>query len=391
MFKSPDRRNLVGRSSVICLLTETTFPFQRDPSTGLYVHINTTDSNDGKRYLQDQQINDTSSDTFSNQQLNLRLCWCSNYFQNDRPLELCSSEFDTCSVPFGRDDQISCYSTSGADTFIISFWPVVFVWVLALAYCCLCTESGRDARRYAARRYHNAFGNLNDDTDERDLEALLQDEPEKAVLLYQRYVHRQCQRLQHPEQKSCFRLWIRWKRYIDNANDDDLFSFPQQRLELKTKVFCSTEHDDAEAPGIKPKKSDDSTPSKNDPETAVQNHGWKLRHILSPFMRNFNTARRAAELEPEPVTLEEMDDELEHGVRCAICLMRLHNGDIVGDLPCPHMLHKVRCSSLKHNDDLLLHSCHADVFSPDANVAVFKELSQRLVKAQEQVSTLPAA
>jgi len=37
----------------------------------------------------------------------------------------------------------------------------------------------------------------------------------------------------------------------------------------------------------------------------------------------------------DQVTLEEMDDEMEQGDRCAICLIRIEDGDVVGDLPCP--------------------------------------------------------
>ena len=38
--------------------------------------------------------------------------------------------------------------------------------------------------------------------------------------------------------------------------------------------------------------------------------------------------------------LEEMADELEHGTRCAICLVRLQDGDLIGDISCGHALHK---------------------------------------------------
>ena len=38
--------------------------------------------------------------------------------------------------------------------------------------------------------------------------------------------------------------------------------------------------------------------------------------------------------------LEEMDDELEHGTRCAICLVRLQDVDLIGDISCGHALHK---------------------------------------------------
>ena len=38
--------------------------------------------------------------------------------------------------------------------------------------------------------------------------------------------------------------------------------------------------------------------------------------------------------------LEEMDDELEHGIRCAICLVRLQDGDLIGDISCGHALRK---------------------------------------------------
>jgi hypothetical protein len=46
-------------------------------------------------------------------------------------------------------------------------------------------------------------------------------------------------------------------------------------------------------------------------------------------------------LEPiDTATFEVMDDETERGIRCPICLVRLRDGDVVGDLMCTHLLHK---------------------------------------------------
>jgi hypothetical protein len=98
----------------------------------------------------------------------------------------------------------------------------------------------------------------------------------------------------------------------ENSNNDDI------EQSQSTPPFSSSTHDTLSPPP--------STPTETEP-TATPSSAWSLPNLL------FSRDRDAA-------TLEEMDDEMEHGIRCAICLIRLQDGDVIGDIPCGHAFHK---------------------------------------------------
>jgi hypothetical protein len=122
------------------------------------------------------------------------------------------------------------------------------------------------------------------------------------------------------------------------------------RLELKTKVFRSPRGNDGNPTNTEgaaaATAASGATENNNidNSESNATSSGWSLPQLHLP---TFGTNVR------ESTTLEEMDDEMEHGERCAICLLRLEDGDVVGDLPCSHVLHKV-------STDLLVYVCAMD-------------------------------
>jgi hypothetical protein len=98
----------------------------------------------------------------------------------------------------------------------------------------------------------------------------------------------------------------------ENSNNDDI------EQSQSTPPFSSSTHDTLSPPP--------STPTETEP-TATPSSAWSFPNLL------FSRDRDAA-------TLEEMDDEMEHGIRCAICLIRLQDGDAIGDITCGHAFHK---------------------------------------------------
>jgi hypothetical protein len=121
------------------------------------------------------------------------------------------------------------------------------------------------------------------------------------------------------------------------------------RLALKTKIYRTIQendnhNDDDNETGHHPSVPPSSSSSNHDtlspptPPTAASTltptdatttpSTWSLPNLL--FSRDHR----------DTTTLEEMDDEMEQGIRCAICLIRLEDGDIIGDIVCGHTFHK---------------------------------------------------
>jgi len=403
-----DHRALIGWGNAICSLTPDVDRFERNATSGLYDWVNAS------VFLDDDDI---SSD--DNTLIDVRLCWCTGYFDRRRPPEFCAVHFDTCAVPPSSDDPVLCYATQAADTFVRSFWPVAIFWMLALSYACACSQSGRHARRYARRQLacHGRLCNPherptdNDSSVEADLNALLAHEPERAAFMYRRYVARQ-RRLRQRAQRRRQQAWYQRARRVLPAfvfggnsgeegsgddpaatleNDDVLNARPgllQHRLELKTKIFHpqhiseqEEEEDDAEAQAHVESQENQTTTSDINNDDNDGDHqrntatvAWSTRRLMTmpslhlPFVRNSNdnSSDVALQQASDNVTVQateentnttsldgiiiddnddsDDDDELESGgrgnERCAICLIRLEDGDVVGDLPCHHMMHK---------------------------------------------------
>jgi hypothetical protein len=115
----------------------------------------------------------------------------------------------------------------------------------------------------------------------------------------------------------------------------------QPRLELKIKVFRCVPEDLTDTEGgavagtstATATTTNSSSVNNDHSESNHSNSGWSLPQRLLPTF--------GSHVAEEATTLEEMDGEMEHGERCAICLLRLEDGDMVGDLPCSHVMHKV--------------------------------------------------
>ena len=357
------RRDLLTWGSAICKLTPDAYLFQLDHSTGLYVLVNNTADADehsngtsmpGLRYLDQQPYPD---------EVSVRVCWCTDYFSS-RPLEFCPDSFDTCAVPPDPNAPVSCYTTYAGDTFVRSFWPVALFWMIALTYACMCSESGRYARTYV-RRHGTCGGGCNPHerrTAETDLNDMLLHEPERAAFMYRRYVYRQRiqqQRREQRQQQFWYQCWQRiWSRNaVQNNSSEGLPELHvsaevvpvienQPRLELKIKVFRCVSADLTDTEGgaaagtsgtATATTTNNSNINNDHSESNISNSGgWSLPQRLIPTF--------GSHVAEEATTLEEMDGEMEHGERCAICLLRLEDGDVVGDLPCSHIMHKVCCS-----------------------------------------------
>ena len=356
---SPRRRSLYGLvGNVVCTLSSNVYRFELDPYSGLYDIGNNSSSTSGN--------NETARLLQLPEFVDVRACWCTQLL--DRPMEFCPAEFDTCMVQ-GKTDPVSCFQTAAADTFVRSFWPVAIFWVIALVFAVCCTDAGRAASQYARRTFNcrsalcNPHEHTVDDAVVNDLNQLLEREPERAAYMYRQYVireRRRHQREQYRQRQWWYPSYINvvriFRRPVVNTNTEEGTTRMEaattthtnhstsamdnwdatvidpracHRLALKTKVFRAALDEDGQANTASTDAGPESAPSPEAAATTPEVSNTTRILPTLPFHRD-----------QENVTLEEMDDEMEHGTRCAICLIRLRDGDVIGDISCGHILHK---------------------------------------------------
>jgi hypothetical protein len=327
--EDPDVAAVVSQHVQCSLSTSTSF-FAYNETTGVYVEV--TDNDDTTRMLRPRNGVVTHTAVSDSSVQHVKACWCTQFF--DRPVEYCPLNFDTCVVR-GETGPVSCYSTSGAATFVRGFWPVAVFWFLGVLYGIFFTEPGGSFRDYLRRTIClQCASNTSEELLKRDVDRLVSVQPERAVFLYRQALSRQ--RRESMRQQTLAQTAGRLQTTpddlpvafptsvagpVEDAPSASAADHPERTLALKTRVFrsCSVSDDDAAQPpaGPTPMQRSHHVPQ------SVQGSAW----LPSQFTR-------------EHVTLDEMDGELEQGVRCAICLDRLEHGDVVGDIPCEHVFHK---------------------------------------------------
>jgi hypothetical protein len=282
---------------------------------------------------------------------------------------------------------------------IVSLIVLAYAW-----YCTSPGKQARQYARRAIRRFHHHRRRRNgdiaaaaeDDADEDEaylqvLNHLLTHEPERAAYMYRHSViqERQRQILEEARQDLwMYRMYREFQRlqpvtntnaggttttstttgteqqqegedrenFTEETSADDLHPsattaiVPQTavdtrpRLILKTKVYRAAVHgDDASSSCPNPSAIVDviSPTSSSGGGGNSSNYAWSLPTQLPfPFNHHHPRGVGAEHYDTDHVTFEIMDDELEHGTRCAICLIRLRDGDVIGDITCNHCMHK---------------------------------------------------
>jgi hypothetical protein len=156
----------------------------------------------------------------------------------------------------------------------------------------------------------------------RQLDALLRSEPDRASAMYQHYLQRS--RTERERRRARQDAW--WYQRLratpiisasatsgrnNNSNSDDASLSEETRLKLtlKTKIF----HDDDEL-------------------------------LVDAVTRRTESASGGNEDSNDNGNNDDDDDDalssMSTGARCVICLLRLADGDVIGDIPCGHLLHK---------------------------------------------------
>lgn len=310
-----------GVPSVQCSLSTMTLTVDFNATTGMYVLP-----------VDDDEEAMSSPDTEANILLNnetasreVKACWCTQFF--NRPLEYCPADFDTCSVK-GNTGTVRCFQSSGAASFVRGVWPVVLIWIVALLYTFSCTTPGRSTRQYLRRKWRSLWCK-SPETDEtllaNNVEHMVANHPERAVFLYRQALTRHRRDEERHRRRGTTPPANASAGHPFSPSEAHLGIPPSGRaLVLKTKVYCadSTEDDESLQPGQSSAQAPQPHPRPQHP-SAQPPSSW----IPAQFRR-------------DQVTMEEMDDELEQGVRCAICLDRLQNGDVIGDITCGHSFHK---------------------------------------------------
>jgi Ring finger domain len=387
-------RDLQAFGEMICSLDPTIVRAYRDSSNSnaSFALVNaTTSSTDLNHHSFDEENDDEQDNDL--EYIFVQLCSCGPAGK------YCPSDHSNMCISRGLNAPIICFTSTGADSFVRTFWPITVAVTLALLYALSCTFTGQLARQYTHRKlrsaqywFYRGFAvstppspsspqsttpvastfNTTDDPDAtttadaavtnnttsniaaqliaRDLNHLLQHQPEQAALLYRQYRTRERERQRRLEirhntwwykglQRCCVQPYRRGQprrrrrstlaQVEESPPSVSLSPSPLQpptldtrsRLVLKTKVYAGEVGDAVET-------------TANSPPTASQSPLGNLPNLFAPF-----TASAAAAADPVP-SLQALDDEMEHGTRCAICLIKLQPGHVVGDLTCKHMMHK---------------------------------------------------
>jgi hypothetical protein len=288
---------------------------------------NISNKNETDRLLQAENSNNTTTSpmtlrSFSQTNgaiIEVRACWCAEAYL-DRPIEYCPASFDTCLVR-GEEGLVSCYTSTGSHGFMSSFWPLASFWIVALGYALSCTDGGTWARQFIRRILaHPSEGQV---MLEENLDQLLEDRPEHAVFLYRQAVMRIRQAYLEPRRR---REWFSTSSDSDGSHatpdEGDFLEAPRDTLILKVTTYGEPSFNVQRTPSV------------------ARNSTTSWRH--------------------DQVTFQQMDSQMEQGLRCAICLVRLEQGDVVGNIPCGHVFHKAclkswlpqanRCPLCRHPD-----------------------------------------
>jgi Ring finger domain len=374
-------RSLQSFGEMVCNLDPTIVRAYRNASASNSVFIlENASSTDLNQHDSFDEEDDDERDRNDRQYINLQQCSCAET-RYGREGEYCPSDHSNMCILRGPNTPIVCFSSNEADAFVRTFWPITVAATLALLYALTCTFTGQLARQYAQRTvrtvqslFHKRVATpppssassqstapaasttpatttatTNNSTSisaqliARDLNHLIQHQPEQAALLYRQYRTRERERQQRLQvrhnswwykglQRCCvepYRRQGRRRRHRPGSTTEQVEESPpsaslspptpstptmdtRSRLVLKTKVYAGEAGDAVET-------------TANRPTTTSQSP----LNLFAPFTAT----------DPVP-SLQALDDEMEHGTRCAICLIKLQPGDVVGDLVCKHMLHK---------------------------------------------------
>lgn len=180
------------------------------------------------------------------------------------------------------------------DTLVRSFKPILIFWIIALLYGWFCTVHGKSARACLRRLCccHSADDQLN---------AFLQNEPDRASYIYQQHL----QRVRRNRQMRSSAWYVRWRRLrgLPLLDDEEESEETQLKLTLKTKMFRDESIVTSKEPSL------ESLPPDEENATGVVESTGDDESSLSE-------------------------------AHCIICLLTLEEGDIIGDIPCGHLIHK---------------------------------------------------
>jgi hypothetical protein len=304
-------------ASVQCSLLSRDVVFRRNVTTGEYYVATATK-------IEDEAVMPSVDDS------TFRECWCTTLLS--RKAEFCPSHFHSCTVR-GDTGPVRCIRSSGSTNLLRAVWPGVLFWFSCLLCAVVCTTAGRSCVHFVQRQIFGGKNSRSAEQDSQDgddpilnanLTSILSRHPQRAAQMYRSAIHREYLVSRNFDQarhrNGYVRLWGRiWTARVllsyngygrdrGDSRDNEYTSHSVKELcytpvlLLKTKRFVSD-----------PEEEGDNT----------QSSSW----ISTKFRR-------------DQATLDEMDEQMEKGNRCAICLERLREGEVIGDIACGHMLHK---------------------------------------------------
>lgn len=284
-----------------------------------------------------------------------RACWCASNIEQ-KP-DYCLIQTNQCTADSDSGGSQACYNNVTGLHFVRGVVPAMIFFWCCLLWVFVVSEQGSGARSHAYRKIISGCGC------NRETEALALDEavtrlqehnPQRARFLFRGALrrHRTIRRARNQrEQRRLAREDRRRRRRFGELQEDPVTALsgaegPSDRggdnegiiAEGDTSEGLDDTHSDLERPNqlaLKTRIYEDVDEKKglvsddDEPEQARLSSTWTT-NLRNQFKMPTTTAD------------EEMKDEMHNGLRCAICLTLLKNGDRVGDLICQHVFH-VNC------------------------------------------------
>jgi hypothetical protein len=231
----------------------------------------------GKRYLPEDNSNDTSTDKLTIFHVRPCLCHPSQHterYHSDEEIFLCPADADYCGIPFA-DEPIGCYSVSVQEVVARNAWPLILFWYFGMFVICCCTIHGHTATEYLRSCF----------------------QPERNAELMDRML------AANPTPPPYRWSWWTWQR----------FQFEHNLLAQAQWIWRHQEY---------------------------LRQRYRRAQGLPPPQLLMKTKRYVREEEEEELQHEEHDDnDSLHEPTCTICFVPLENGDRIGALECDHNFH----------------------------------------------------
>lgn len=223
-----------------------------------------------------------------------------------------------CQVPTDKVYPVECVNTSRYREFIVSVWPLSILWLTALLFYLISTESGRLTIKYICSKvcccWEDGFGNS------RLVETIISRETAMRDLYQIASLTRAVEQQQH-ETNNPVTYVLKTKAYNSKKLGPKKYENESKHIEM-----TNLENDLQQSP------SNETAITSPDSFSPTPSFEYDIEGQDSFQCSPCNSPTSATH---DNHYIEDDDDE----VLCTICMVDIEDGDRVGALPCDHLFH----------------------------------------------------